>query len=178
MKTRQVAWDAKRCEIDQITDRLGRKIDKRIRETVVAFQMNGFNTVMSCQGHTDHGLLTPWVDIEAPDRPKLRFTGGVEARDQAQQNGETEEYQAWRVKTDRARNELELLLNEFYARRDVSKEMRLHITQIGDLGTWRVLAGSKNKARRGKSNRKLLRQRRAHMQRFTDFLKARYLFCA
>src|SRR5579864_6767791 len=75
---RQAAWEAKRREIDQITDALGLGIDEDIKETVVAFNMLGFNTSASCEGHLDHGLSTPFIDIEAPGRPETEYVGEME----------------------------------------------------------------------------------------------------
>src|SRR5579862_3856182 len=75
---KQVAWEAKRREIDQLIDGLGLGIDEGIKETVVAFNMLGLNTSGSCEGHLDHGLTTPWVDIEAPGRPETEFIGEMD----------------------------------------------------------------------------------------------------
>lgn len=72
---KQAAWDAKREEVDSWGDGLGLGIDEGIKDTVVAFNMEGFNTTQSCEGHNDpdRGLLTPWVDITALNEPETRF---------------------------------------------------------------------------------------------------------
>src|SRR6266496_3065265 len=75
---KQAAWEEKRKEIDQITDALGLGIDAGIKETVVAFNMLGFNTSASCEGHLGHGLSTPYIDIEAPGRPETKYVGEME----------------------------------------------------------------------------------------------------
>lgn len=53
-------------EAEVITDALGKRIDPAIRGTVVALRVHGFATQGSCEGHLDHGLPYPWVDIESP----------------------------------------------------------------------------------------------------------------
>jgi hypothetical protein len=78
---KQAAWDAKKAEIDGLADIKGYKIDEGIRDTVVAFNMSGFNTTGSCEGHNDpdHGGLTPYIDIAAPNQPKTRYVDEVAA---------------------------------------------------------------------------------------------------
>ncbi|MEK7120281.1 MAG: hypothetical protein AAB824_01945 [Patescibacteria group bacterium] len=60
-------------EITGRTDRLGMPIDKNIKSLVVALILNGFITYQSCEGHTDHSMGAPWVDIAAPNRPDEKF---------------------------------------------------------------------------------------------------------
>ena len=72
-----------------MTDALGIPVDRLIRPTVVALRILGFRTIMSCQGHLDHGLKAPWIDIgTAPSilrtalkKVKRRITG-IEYRSQ------------------------------------------------------------------------------------------------
>ncbi len=45
-------------------DKLGKKVDAGIIETVVVLNLLGMPTTMSCEGHLDHGTGAPWVDIE------------------------------------------------------------------------------------------------------------------
>lgn len=60
--------------LESITDNLGMPIDKRIRKTVVLFNLLGFPTSGSCGGHIeeDHGTLQPWVDIDPPKGTGLK----------------------------------------------------------------------------------------------------------
>ena len=46
-----------------ITDGLGLKIDKGIRELIVLLNYNNIGTIGSCWGHKNWGLPYPWVDI-------------------------------------------------------------------------------------------------------------------
>ena len=69
-------WKKVAEHFQHITDGLGRPIDPPIFETVVALNVLGLPTSMSCGGHYDdgRGLLLPWVDIRssAPHANKLR----------------------------------------------------------------------------------------------------------
>lgn len=58
---KQSIWEAKKREVEAITDRLGYPMDEGIIETVVAFWVNGFPTVSSCEGHFEEGEETETV---------------------------------------------------------------------------------------------------------------------
>src|SRR3712207_1504419 len=58
-------WQQSAAEVNRITDRLGMPIDEGIKETVVALNVLGINTVASCEGHFDRGTGAPWVAIGA-----------------------------------------------------------------------------------------------------------------
>lgn len=50
-------------------DRLGRKIDKNIFETIVYLNLLDIPTSASCEGHLDHGVAAPWIDfVPRPSR--------------------------------------------------------------------------------------------------------------
>ncbi len=53
------------------SDKLGKPIDPEILDTVVYLNFLGLRTVASCEGHLDHGLPTPWIDIESEEAEKL-----------------------------------------------------------------------------------------------------------
>lgn len=58
-------WQEMAKQFSRVTDKLGKKIDKGIFETVVALNVLDIHTVGSCEGHIDWGVPHPWVDIEA-----------------------------------------------------------------------------------------------------------------
>jgi hypothetical protein len=60
-------------KVSRITDNLGMHIDEKIKLLVVALNLMGFNTRQSCEGHTDHSMGSPWVDIAPPNQPDERF---------------------------------------------------------------------------------------------------------
>src|SRR5690349_16200383 len=65
-REKQVRWNQRKAEVEGIPD-----IDEGIKETVIALNVLGVHTVMSCEGHLDRGGA-PWVDIRAPDVDELR----------------------------------------------------------------------------------------------------------
>lgn len=67
---KEILWEKKRAEIDEIADRLGRGIDEKIKEAVTAFTVYEFSTSQSCEGHIrgeEEGEPYPWVEIDAPE---------------------------------------------------------------------------------------------------------------
>ena len=46
-----------------ITDGLGKKIDRGIRELVVLLNYHNIGTTQSCWGHKRWGLSHPWIDV-------------------------------------------------------------------------------------------------------------------
>ncbi len=56
-------WTETSEKFSHVTDKLGEPIDKGIFDTVVALNILGFVTRQSCEGHLDHGLPYPWVDV-------------------------------------------------------------------------------------------------------------------
>ncbi|MDQ5953050.1 MAG: hypothetical protein QG669_319 [Patescibacteria group bacterium] len=57
-------WNESLAKIERITDGLGKPIDKNIKETVVAFVVNGFKTSGSCEGHINHAYPYPYIHID------------------------------------------------------------------------------------------------------------------
>ena len=70
---KELAWEQKRKEIDEITDIIGHKIDNGIKETVVAFDMNNLPTHNSCEGHIDNGFPYPFVEVTAGEEPRWKY---------------------------------------------------------------------------------------------------------
>lgn len=60
-------WEELSEKFSHVTDKIGMPIDGGIFETVVALNVLDIPTSMSCEGHLDHGLPYPWVDIEMPE---------------------------------------------------------------------------------------------------------------
>jgi hypothetical protein len=59
-------WDETAEKFHKVTDKIGRPIDDGIFDIVVALNMLGVPTKMSCEGHLDHGLPYPWIDVSLP----------------------------------------------------------------------------------------------------------------
>lgn len=61
------------------TDRVGMPIDRGVLDTVVAFRAWGFVTKASCEGHLDHGLPYPWIDIGLDDAIEAKIVADRKA---------------------------------------------------------------------------------------------------
>lgn len=66
---KQLVWEQKLKELEEVTDSLGEPIEKGTIETVAALNLLGIPTSQSCEGHTKDGLAAPWVMIAPPGEP-------------------------------------------------------------------------------------------------------------
>lgn len=55
------------AEVSTIVDKQGTPVDDGIKALVAALRMHGVDTVVSCEGHLDHGLPYPWVRFDEED---------------------------------------------------------------------------------------------------------------
>lgn len=57
-------------KVDTFQDGLGLGVDREITKTVALFNLLGFRTIMSCEGHLTpgHGEVSPWVDSMSKGR--------------------------------------------------------------------------------------------------------------
>jgi hypothetical protein len=62
---KQREWEQTAARFYTATDKIGMNIDSGILETVIALNALGIETSASCEGHLDHGIAAPWIDIEA-----------------------------------------------------------------------------------------------------------------
>jgi hypothetical protein len=60
-------------------------IDPKIKDTIAYLNVLGFNTHESCEGHVDHGNLSAYVGMNAPEQPQWRFVGQEESYKKAAQ---------------------------------------------------------------------------------------------
>lgn len=66
-------WDVTAERFMKVTDKLGKKIDTGIFETVVALNVLGVPTLQSCEGHMGWGVPYPWIALEAVLEQKFRL---------------------------------------------------------------------------------------------------------
>lgn len=167
---KETKWEMKEKEIEKIRDVCGEKIDEGIKETVIALNLLELPTRSSCEGHLDHGISAPWVEISAPNEPEERFIGEnkifqeiakkynlsleevkkgndlkiyFEAFRKASKNKETLEYKKWRKENKKLKEKAKILLNEFYKNREVPQNIKLKITEY-DSGIFRIHNGGKD----------------------------------
>jgi hypothetical protein len=107
--SKKFEWDEALRKLDDLTRPELRethphewKVDQHIRETVAAFNVNGFNTLMSCEGHHDRGSSVPYIDMQ--DSPPPEVDDSTEA-------------ETWRRKKLELLEKMQHLVNEFSAER-------------------------------------------------------------
>lgn len=141
---KQRKWDEVGRSLDGVTDELGEPIDVGIKETVVAFNVLGFQTTRSCEGHLDESTGYPWISITNPDTKSMEK--GVDKAfadaDQVRINNGYEASLSLYEHAHRLREEAREPLNEdakkliryldkFYMGRSVPYDARLSISQVG-----------------------------------------------
>ncbi len=149
---KDLEWLAMESKFLDRTDRRGTKIEDGIRETVIACNLLQLPTRQSCEGHVSWGRIAPWVDIQAPGKPKWRhyneeeiykevaskygitvedvLSGEVEEADneatlRAYEQDQTPEGVAWDNENFKLYERAKELLDEFYKDREVSENVRV-----------------------------------------------------
>jgi 3-mercaptopyruvate sulfurtransferase SseA len=67
-----------RKSVEEIRDALGLPVDEKIKEAVIMCNAIGLTTSASCEGHIDHGIPVPWIEIAAPNEPEEKYVGQKE----------------------------------------------------------------------------------------------------
>lgn len=165
---KETLWEQKLAEVNKMVDRLGEKVDERIKEPVVALLVHGFTTSDSCEGHIakkgedEHGLSFPWVEVYAP-APE-----GWEESEEKQRE--------WTIENLGQQQKMIGLLEEFYRGRETPFDARLTFDRAGAFGGFRIQSfGAKMMVLRTLEERKLkLELYRKEMNDFTKFLKDKH----
>lgn len=194
-------WDQIKSEVDRICDRLGKKIDPEIKESVIALQALNFKTSASCQGHLNHGLAAPWIDI-GESKPKRslekrsikeqtllqikrllrklsplldKFHKGL-AIDLFLPRKNKKQIKVMTEKNLKGQMRLMELLDEFYKDREISSDIRLILRPRGGYGkAWLTSRGARfQEIRSQKEREEKLKQYQQEMNAFTNFLKKKY----
>lgn len=161
-------WEEEKAAVAEMGDVLGRGIDEGIKEGVIAFNVSGLHTSASCEGHIGSGVLFPWVEVSAPDKPDERFVGegdaavriaaryGITEEDVRRANNEgawrewikevtereeTSEFSAWRKKNEALKERAGKFLEKFYETHTPLDGMKLGAQGFGD-GGFRVCVES------------------------------------
>ena len=174
---KQARWDEMAVEVDKIVDPLDKHVDEGIKDTVIALQLLGFETDGSCEGHTDHGVCSPWIDItsagiKATEPEKEKLFEKIEK--QGYMDKETER-RIDELNLERTKEQARVMgiLAEFYWGRDAPYDTIIVVHpvingRIQCIGTDIVeLLPPEQKAVK-------LKQYQAEMAEFTKFLKDRY----
>ncbi|MBV8695627.1 MAG: hypothetical protein JO125_17285 [Chloroflexi bacterium] len=186
------SWQEGCVAVEQFTDRLGATIDEGIFETVVVFNLLGFHTFQSCEGHLGHGGPYPWVDVVDTERFNRHTTMWVhvcELEEQAKEarTAETYDQYLWAdtyLRTLSARWEAEDslfkrlidLLDAFYASQPEQKNPARLLVKRREPGMYRIAPGFSTSAKEIPDFLKAgyLARGQAQMKSFTRYLKRQW----
>lgn len=146
----QTSWDGMKQHVDSLIDGKGRGMDERIKEPVIALNLLKVNTIQSCEGHMPvpgHYSVYPYIAIGAKEADELGKAAEASHK-KATTNANpalTEtlwnEYHQILAKSKQLNlietKKVMILLDEFYANRKTSAEVRL-IVDIEDMGNNRI----------------------------------------
>ncbi|MGD0074766.1 MAG: hypothetical protein ABSD31_10555 [Candidatus Binataceae bacterium] len=169
------AWTQTAREVARLIDGLGKRVDKGIQTTVTALRALGFPTTASCEGHLQHGMKAPWINIGDHHVRLVAKADTVTGKPQAspQMNVEMQEVRRTNLK---AQERLLCLLERFYQRRNTRISRRLIVQPIGN-GAFRLTnqgAHVHDLFAPVNANREL-RRCQTEMAAFTTFLEREYV---
>ncbi len=164
---KELAWEAKKEEVDHIVDGLGLGIDEKIKEPVTSLLAHEFPTNASCEGHIaeeneGRGLPYPWVEIYAPE------PDGWEKSEEKQQE--------WTAENLKQRARMSDFLDEFYSQAENPDEAQLTLEDKGIYGAFRLRSFGADAAESLdiEARKKKLELYRAEMNNFSQFMKKKY----
>ena len=74
-KTKEELFEEKLKVAEKRLDKQGVEMDTKIIDTVAILNLYQIPTSGSCEGHIDHGIANPWVNLKAVGEPEERFVG-------------------------------------------------------------------------------------------------------
>ncbi|MEI6379037.1 MAG: hypothetical protein WCO55_05235 [Candidatus Falkowbacteria bacterium] len=195
---RQVKWDQLTRDIEKTVDSLGYQMDAGIKYPVIALKANDFDTTASCEGHSDHSLPWPWVDVQARASAILdqdpAFTELKKKADAARQNevvlAPEEQLLVDQMMTKiKSENEKEYqrlskYLDEFYqAEYKVDPQTKLYVHKMGANRGRLEPTGAHHRIKANEAQllwateekERNLKAYRQEMDRFAEFLKHKFL---
>jgi len=167
-------------EAKQTGDGLGKKIDRGVRPVVVALWAHGIATCGSCEGHLDHGIKAPWIEIgkevprtileqrkESPQSP-----GNIETLFQL-----NPDLKRWRAMNLKSARQVMQLLDEFYRNRSVRIFDHLILARAGIYGVTRLQPQGTDiqEVMPRRTQARNLEAYRQELQAFGLFLRTKYM---
>lgn len=178
-----------RQKLQETTDRLGKKIDGKIFDTILYLNAHGFKTTGSCEGHLDYGLAYPWIDFSSVDNEEREELDRVSDQlrkilDETNNDYDDENVLKKKRQQDELINEIQrqnsavaerllILLSDFYQNRKVDIDARLIICDM--VTDFRLQPqGGMLQADREEDKKKIyLEKYQQEMSDLTDFLKTK-----
>lgn len=164
-------WEEEEKRVENITDKLGKKIDDEIKDAVIAFHVLGINTHGSCGGHADHRSIAPYIDVWSSEVPEL---------DQKLKKASNKE-EAHSIFDEIVRKNLEerekikVFLDEFNKNRDIPEYKRIIIKPLAR--EWSRIENKESNLKEIadiSERKKRLLEYQQEMKDFTEFLKNKY----
>jgi hypothetical protein len=189
LANRDRVWREERERVNQLADRLGKRIDPGIAEAVAALRVHRFSTQASCEGHARRGEPHPWVDISVPapkgwnqaertfkewhDKPRAWRDEHPELLDRFR-----EKQNEWRTANLHEQRRILELLSEFYAQRKTAYDVQLSLHPKGANGGMRLqsIGGEVMDVMDAVEAEEKAGLYREEMDAFAEFLRERYLF--
>lgn len=178
--TQERMWREKVEKVGKRFDRVGGEMDPGIIEAVAALNIHGIPTSGSCEGHPDRGIPSPWIGIEAENRPDERYNNQNKIYEEVAQkhsitvemlrdgkhdkewyeaclacdaSGETEAYKLWLVENVKLRNRVEELILEYKKQQGEKSSSTVLITH--GYGPFRIFTGGRDYNERVRSIKEL-----------------------
>lgn len=150
-------WSQLEDKATKIADKLGKQLDKGIKEVVISLWSLGFPTLGSCEGHIDWGVKAPWVDIgeDLPEKEleKLKLDKPPHVSKIFEKFPNLKRLKERNLKRQRYLLEL---LTQYYKDHKVLEDERLILTMIGIYGFCRLTnQGAEIQEVNTKSNQKI-----------------------
>jgi len=173
-------WDELAEKFSRITDKTGRPIDTGILETVVALNALDITTSMSCEGHLDHGLPYPWIDVgissyaRGYDTPEIQQLILRLRELRREQDKDIKMQQLWQEENKlrlQQRYRLFGCLAEFYKKREVPFDRIITFVSSGRI---RSQGGDFLELLSPDEREQKLHEYQDEMRQFTAFLKSVY----
>lgn len=172
---KEVLWEQKRKEVNEVIDGLGKGIDENIKDDVASFMIHEFPTSGSCEGHpkekgkkeTEHGLPYPWIEVYVPE-PK----GWEKSKGKKREKLEAQ----WTRENLIQQQKMMDFLEEFYKSRETQFDARLTFENIGIFGGFRVKSFGAELIKILPDNEQKEKYilYKKEMDEFTEFLKKKF----
>lgn len=174
--TKLETWQSLEQQFKRTVDRLGKRIDSGILETVVALNAHRINTTASCEGHLDWGAPYPWIDVDSANPRIADLDQQIALLLSEEKKSETEQLYL-EIAQLNYQEELKIasILEAFYQHHPIVYDR--HIIFIHDIrGGCRIqsLGADTQEFRTPDEQAQKLIEYQAEMQAFTDFLKRRF----
>ena len=171
---KQRRWDEMAERVGKVTDKLEKPIDEGIKEGIIALNLFDINTSASCEGHIDHGVYAPWIDIQGkiPKDTREQFQELFKNKGQNEEKLKELSREIERRNLEEQRKILPHL-DEFYHGRDVPSHKRLIIENIS-LGRLESQGVRFQKIEDEKVRQERLQEYREEMNAFISVLKDKY----